>query len=147
VNTAAKVAVLACLGVVLAAVLIAVNARRTARAPRAARDAAREGGPPPAATDLMSDFEVSRAIGVSVEAHGTRTEAAYHPQRGGDSLLQVSVLGRRGGVVVVLRQHDPSRWRVIGGLPWLLSTALDRVPRPGQPPAGPGRAPTSTVSA
>jgi len=31
---------------------------------------------------------------------------------------------------VLLRQHDPDRWRVVGGLPWLLSTALDRVPAP-----------------
>jgi hypothetical protein len=31
---------------------------------------------------------------------------------------------------VVLRQHDLASWRVSGGLPWLLSTALDRVPTP-----------------
>jgi len=30
----------------------------------------------------------------------------------------------------MLRQFDPGRWRVIGGLPWLLSTALNRVPVP-----------------
>jgi len=40
------------------------------------------------------------------------------------------VLGRRRDVVVMLRQFDPGRWRVIGGLPWLLSTALNRVPVP-----------------
>jgi hypothetical protein len=120
--------------------------------------------------ELLSDFEVSRAIGVSVEGlpvpgvrpRPGRTETAYHPLRGGDRLLQASVLagragratlrtyrrrgkplshagdraysrtdwvlGQRGDVVVLLRQHGPERWRVIGGLPWLLSTALNRVP-------------------
>jgi hypothetical protein len=158
VNTAVEVAVLASLGIAAVAFLVGV-----ARVRRAADMSGT--GQPPAATDLMSDFEVSRAIGVSVEARGTRTEAAYHPERGGDLLLQVSVLagrsaraamrahrrdgrplphagdealsgdgwvlGRRGDVVVLMRQHDLTRWRVIGGLPWLLSTALIRVPTTG----------------
>ena len=132
-------------------------------------------GPQGAADDLvaptlLSDFEVSRAIGVSVEgvrAPGVRprpgrSETAYHPLRGGERLLQATVLagrtgraalrahrrrgkplshagdlaysgdgwvlGRRGDIVVLLRQHDREGWRVIGGLPWLLATALDRVP-------------------
>lgn len=133
-------------------------------------------GPKGAADDLatpillLSDFEVSRAIGVSVEgvrAPGVRPrpgrwETAYHPLRGGERLLQATVLagrtgraalrahrrrgkplshagdlaysgdgwvlGRRGDIVVLLRQHDRDGWRVIGGLPWLLATALDRVP-------------------
>jgi hypothetical protein len=118
----------------------------------------------PAAADLVSDFEVSRAIGVSVTVRGGPAEAGYHPLRGGDMLLQIRVqagragratmrshrrrgrplshagdeafsgdgwvLGQRGGVVVLLSQHHPDRWRVIGGLPWLLSTALNRVPVP-----------------
>jgi hypothetical protein len=120
----------------------------------------------------VSDFEVSRAIGVSVVARrasgrrrGGPAEAEYHPLRGGDRLRQVRVLagragraamrahrrrgrplshagdeafsgdgwvlGRRAGIVVLFSQHDPSRWRVTGGLPWLLSTALNRVPGPG----------------
>jgi hypothetical protein len=123
-----------------------------------------------AAPTLLSDFEVSRAIGVSVEgvrapgvrARPGRSETAYHPLRGGERLLEASVLagragraalrahrrrgrplshagdlaysgdgwvlGRRGDVVVLLRQHHRDGWRVIGGLPWLLATALDRVP-------------------
>jgi hypothetical protein len=123
-----------------------------------------------AAPTLLSDFEVSRAIGVSVEGVRTpgvrprpgRWETAYHPLRGGERLLQATVLagrtgraavrayrrrgkplshagdlaysgdgwvlGRRGDIVVLLRQHDRDGWRVIGGLPWLLATALDRVP-------------------
>jgi hypothetical protein len=40
------------------------------------------------------------------------------------------VLGQRGDVVVLLRQHDLESWRVTGGLPWLLSTALNRIPAP-----------------
>jgi hypothetical protein len=124
--------------------------------------------------ELLSDFEVSRAIGVSVEGvpvprtrpRPGRWETAYHPLRGGERLLQASVLagragraalrtyrrrgrplshagdraysgddwvvGQRGDVVVLLRQHDPARWRVTGGLPWLLSTALNRA-EPAEP--------------
>jgi hypothetical protein len=170
VNTAVNVAISACLGFVVVGWVVAVlrDARRhaaalsgTGRAPNPSRIAADV----PAATDLMSDFEVSRAIGVSVAARGGPAEAEYLPLRGGDRLLQVRVLagragraamrthrrhgrplshagdealcgdgwvlGRRAGIVVLLRQHDPNRWRVIGGLPWLLSTALNRVPPPG----------------
>lgn len=150
-NTPVIVAVTACFGI-LAVVLALANARR------------RPPGGVPAATELVSDFEVSRVIGVSVAARGACGLADYHPLRGGDRLLQVRVLagragraairthrrlgrplpnagdvafsgdgwvlGRRGDVVVLLHQHDPGHWRVIGGLPWLLSTALDRVPVP-----------------
>jgi hypothetical protein len=99
-----------------------------------------------------------------VAARGGPAGVDYHPLRGGDRLLRVSVfvgragraairthrrhgrplshagdeafsgdgwvLGQRAGVVVLLNQHDPGRWRVVGGLPWLLSTALNRVPVP-----------------
>ncbi len=162
-NTAVivTVAAAACLGTVIAGLMI--TTRRHANEPpadRSHRDL-------PAAADLMSDFEVSRAMGVTVAAHGTPAEACYHPVRGGDRLLQVRVLagragrsvmrthsrrgkplshagdaafsgdgwvlGRRGDVVVLLNQFDPGRWRVVGGLPWLLSTALDRVPVPEAP--------------
>lgn len=115
--------------------------------------------------ELLSNFEVSRAIGVSVEGTPVpgRREIAYHSVHGGERLLQASVLpgragraalraygrrgrplshagdlaykgddwvlGRRGDVVVLLCQFGSASWRVSGGLPWLLSTALDRVPR------------------
>jgi hypothetical protein len=139
---------------------LALMGHHTAAAPTGRRAGA--GGP--AATELVSDFEVSRAIGVSVAARGCHGLADYHPLRGGERLLQVRVLagragraamrahrrrgkplsnagdvafsgdgwvlGQRGDVVVLLRQHERSQWRVIGGMPWLLSTALDRVPVP-----------------
>jgi hypothetical protein len=168
VNTA-NVAISACLSFLVVgwAVVVLRGSRRPARALSAAEHApaaSRFATDVPAATDLMSDFEVSRAIGVSVAARGGPSEAEYLPLRGGDRLLQVRVLagragraamrahrrhgrplshagdeafsgdgwvlGQRAGVVVLLRQHDPNRWRVIGGLPWLLSTALNRVPPP-----------------
>jgi hypothetical protein len=164
-----SVAVAACLGVlVLGLVLAAARAhRRSAGAPSTTTHAAPHPRPTAdvaAAADLVSDFEVSRAIGVSVVARGGPTGTEYHPVRGGAALLQIRVLsgragraamrahrrrgrplshagdeaysgdgwvlGRRGGVAVLFSQHDPGRWRVIGGLPWLLSTALNRVPAP-----------------
>lgn len=161
--------------VVVAALVAVAHVRRsaTARRPGAAGGPALVRGPvvargsAPGERDagpgLLSDFEVSRAIGVSVEGvRAGRSGIDYRPLRGGDLLLHASVLagragrsalrahrrrgrplshagdlaysgdgwvlGRRGDVVVLLRQHDPERWRVTGGLPWLLSTALDRVP-------------------
>ena len=171
-NPAVNVAVTAILGMlVLASVVVARSYRRAATAghpqpvPHPHGGAHPRGLDVPAATDLVSDFEVSRAIGVCVEARGGGpAEADYHPLRGGDPLLQIRVLagraaraamrvhrrrgrplshagdeafsgdgwvlGRRSDVVVMLRQFDPGRWRVIGGLPWLLSTALNRVPVP-----------------
>lgn len=166
-NTA--VAVSASLGILVLGLVLAVarGRHRAAGAPSAtARSVAypRSAADVPAVSGLMSDFEVSRAIGVSVVARGGPAGTDYHPLRGGDRLLQVRVLagragraamrahrrqgrhlpragdeafagdgwvlGRRGSVVVLLSQHDPSRWPVIGGLPWLLSTALNRVPVP-----------------
>jgi hypothetical protein len=154
-------AFLTCLGMLAAGLLFEVvrrHRRAAATAPASAASAA------PAVADLVSDFEVSRAIGVSVAARGGPAGANYHPLRGGDRLLEVSVLvgragrsamrthrrhgrplshagdvafsgdgwvlGQRAGVVVLLSQQDPGRWRVVGGLPWLLSTALNRVPVP-----------------
>jgi hypothetical protein len=179
VNTAVNVAVSACVGILVVGLVLVIarGHRRAAGVPRTTvraaaepRTAARTRAHPrtatdvPAASDLVSDFEVSRAIGVSVAARGGPAEADYHPLRGGDRLLQIRVLagrpgratmrahrrrgrplshagdeafagdgwvlGRRAGVVVLLSQHDLGRWRVIGGLPWLLSTALNRVPVP-----------------
>ena len=154
------VAVLTCLGMLAAGLVFAVVRRhhRAAVTPPAHPPAA------PDAADLVSDFEVSRAIGVSVAPRGGPAGVDYHPLLGGERLLQVSVfvgragrsamrthrrhgralshagdeafsgdgwvLGQRGGVVVLLSKHDPGRWRVVGGLPWLLSTALNRVPVP-----------------
>jgi hypothetical protein len=162
VNTAVMIAVLSTVVAMLGVTSAVVRARR------GQPGAGDEEGP--ATAELLSDFEVSRAIGVSVEgvpAPGApprpgRWETAYLPLRGGERLLQASVfagragraalraygrrgrplshagdlafrgdnwvLGRRGDVVVLLCQHDPTSWRVSGGLPWLLSTALDRVP-------------------
>jgi hypothetical protein len=179
VNTAVMVAVLSVAVVAVLGVARAVVHGR--HRPRGANDGVTRGASQdsnrcvptdPDVAELLSDFEVSRAIGVSVEgvpAPGVRprpgrSETAYHPLRGGERLLQASVLvgragraalrayrrrgrplshagdraysgdgwvlGQRGDVVVLLRQHDPERWRVIGGLPWLLSTALNRVPSP-----------------
>lgn len=164
VNTALMIAVLSVAAV--AALSAAGSVVRSRPGPRA--DVG--GGSVPAA--LLSDFEVSRAIGVSVEgvpvpgarARSGRSETDYLPLRGGERLLQASVLagragraavrahrrhgrplshagdraysghgwvlGQRGDVVVLLRQHDVESWQVTGGLPWLLSTALDRVPAP-----------------
>jgi hypothetical protein len=171
-NPAVNVAVTAILGMlVLASVVAIARGHRRAATAGHPQPVARPGVGTlprgcyvPAATDLVSDFEVSRAIGVCVEARGGPAEADYHPLRGGDPLLQVRVLagraaraamrvhrrrgrplshagdeafsgdgwvlGRRRDIVVMLRQFDPGRWRVIGGLPWLLSTALNRVPVP-----------------
>lgn len=170
-NTPVNVAVSACLGLlVVGLVLAAVRVRRRAAGAAAPSATTRPAAHPrataaiPAVSDLVSDFEVSRAIGVSVAARGGPAEADYHPERGGDRLLQIRVLvgragraamrahrrqgrplrhagdvafagdgwvlGQRGGIVVLLSQDDPSRWPVIGGLPWLLSTALNRVPTP-----------------
>jgi hypothetical protein len=153
-------AVLTCLGMLAAALLFGAvrRQRRAAAVPSPHLPAAHDAGA------LVSDFEVSRAIGVSVAARGGPAGVDYHPLRGGDRLLRVSVfvgragraairthrrhgrplshagdeafsgdgwvLGQRAGVVVLLNQHDPGRWRVVGGLPWLLSTALNRVPAP-----------------
>jgi len=165
VNTAVMVAILSVVVVtVLGVVSPLVRGRRGPHGAGDDRDANL------VAAALLSDFEVSRAIGVSVEgvrAPGVRprpwrSEIAYHPLRGGERLLQASVLagragraalrahrrhgrllshagdlaysgdgwvlGRRGDIVVLLRQHDRTGWRVTGGLPWLLATALDRVP-------------------
>jgi hypothetical protein len=158
VNTAMMVAVLSVVVFVVVVTLVGVM-----KGPNGAGDEL-------AAAALLSDFEVSRAIGVSVEGvrapgfrpRPGRSETAYLPLRGGELLLQASVLagragraalrtyrrrgrplshagdlafsgdgwvlGRRGDIVVLLRQHDRDGWRVTGGLPWLLSTALDRVP-------------------
>ena len=163
-----NIAVSACLGI-LALGLVFVVARGHHREVRASSTTPRATHPRttmgvPAVSDLVSDFEVSRAIGVSVAARGGPSEADYHPLRGGERLLEIRVLagraaraamrthrrhgrplshagdvafsgdgwvlGQRGGVVVLFSQHDPGRWRVIGGLPWLLSTALNRVPVP-----------------
>jgi hypothetical protein len=120
-------------------------------------------------TDLMSDFEVSQAIGVHVAASGVdeaptgwaRVEA-YESVNGGTRLMQATVLagragrvalrlrrrggrpvarvgeeayvgddwaiGRHGTVVVLLQQFEPDRWAAVGAMPWLLDTALGRVP-------------------
>jgi hypothetical protein len=161
VNTAVMVAVL--FVVVVAVIGVVSVLARGRRSPHGNADDL-------AAAALLSDFEVSRAIGVSVEglrAPGVRprpgrSEITYQPLHGGERLLQASVLagragraalrayrrrgrplshagdlaysgdgwvlGRRGEIVVLLRQHDRDGWRVTGGLPWLLATALDRVP-------------------
>jgi hypothetical protein len=165
VNTAVAVTVAV---VVVAVVAIAVVAIAVVAAPGVARSVLHRDAVGPVPAELLSDFEVSRAIGVSVEgvpapcgrSRSGRWETVYHPLRGGERLLQASVLagragraalrayrrrgrplshagdraysgddwvlGQRGDVVVLLRQHDPARWRVTGGLPWLLSTALNR---------------------
>jgi hypothetical protein len=126
------------------------------------------GAPPVRPAELLTEFEVSRAVGATVSARcpeppiGPVRKEAYHPVRGGDRLLQVDVIvgrparvalrrrsqdgsplpgvgdeaysgtgwvaGRRGEVVVILQQYEPALWGVIGGMPWLLGTALGRVP-------------------
>jgi hypothetical protein len=70
-----------------------------------------------------------RAGRATMRTHRRRGRPLSHA---GDEALSGDgwVLGQRAGVVVLLSQHDPGRWRVIGGLPWLLSTALNRVPVP-----------------
>jgi hypothetical protein len=174
VNTAVMVAVLSVAVAVVAVLGVASAVIQGRHSPRGPADEADER---PVTAKLLSDFEVSRAIGVSVEGvpapdiRPGRRETAYVPLRGGERLLQASVfagragraalrayrrrgrplshagdlayrgddwvLGRRGDVVVLLCQYDPASWRVSGGLPWLLSTALDRLPAA---PAGLNRA-------
>jgi hypothetical protein len=120
-------------------------------------------------TDLMSDFEVSQAIGVHVAAGGVNDVPTgwariemYQAVNGGTRLMQATVLtgragrvamrgrrrgarpmarvgeeayagdgwaiGRHGAVVVLLQQLNPDRWAAVGAMPWLLDTALGRVP-------------------
>jgi hypothetical protein len=172
-------------GVLLGAVLIGlvvVAAVRRRSAPRSGgsprrRSASRAGVTPRrrsaprvpfAPADLMSEFEVSNAIGVRVtarradEAPASRTRAQAYHASDGTRLMRATVLagraaraamrlrrqigrplgrageeayagddwviGRRGALVVLLEQDEPGRWALLGTMPWLLDTALGRVP-------------------
>jgi len=112
-NPAVNVAVTAILGMLVLASVVAI-ARGYRRAATAGhpQPAARPGVGPlprggyvPAATDLVSDFEVSRAIGVCVEARGGPAEADYHPVRGGDRILAPPVAIERFDRRIIA-EHD-----------------------------------------
>lgn len=115
--------------------------------------------------DLMSDFEVSQAVGVQVEAPDAEDAQvqAYQAVSTGVRLLQATVLtgragrvamrlrrrggrplarvgeeayagedwvvGRHGAVVLLLQQFEADSWAAEGAMPWLLDTALGRVPQ------------------
>jgi hypothetical protein len=126
------------------------------------------GQPDPGLTpsEMISDEEVSKAVGAYVKAHGAgqaiRRRETYGPPGSRRRLLTVRVsggragwlrmrarqirgmrldgvgheayagdnwvVGRRGGVVVLMSQPKDVRWGVPGGLVWLLTVALGRMP-------------------